>query len=174
MLEALYSTLFHPNEASEDQLSTAWGVWLFLGGVLALNAAGAIGLGAKGVLVLAVAFILAGLLGWFWFSAAVSLLAHLLGGQGSIPGTMAAIAQSLWPLLLTAPAIALKAWLPALGELSSLGIGVWVLVILTRQIRRVHRLSWGRAVLCFVLTVGLAVLAPLGLLLWPFMIILGT
>lgn len=175
MLDTLYSTLFSPTQSREGTPTLATGgVWLLIGLVLAFNAADVIGLGSKGVLALAVAFILAGLIGGYWLAASLSLLAHLMGGRGSVQATLSAIAESLWPLLLTAPAIAIKAWLPALGEVLSLGIALWVLLILIREIRRVHRLSWGRAILCFVLTVGLAVLAPLGLVLWPLMIILGT
>jgi len=175
MLDSLYSALFSSADTSTGaRLSIAWGVWVIIGAVLALNAAGAIGLGAKGVLALAVAFILAGLIGWYWLAASIGLLARLLGGQGDVQATMAAIAQSLWPLLLTAPVIGIKAWLPGLGELLSLVIVFWVVGILIREIRQVHRLSWGRSALCFVLTLALAVLAPVGLILWPLMIILGT
>lgn len=176
MLDSLYSALFSTADTpTGTRFSIAtWGVWLIVGAVLAFNAAGVLGLGAKGVLVLAVAFILAGLIGWYWLAASIELLARLLGGQGDVQATMAAIAQSVWPLLLTAPVIAIAAWLPQLGELLSLVIALWVVVVLTREIRRVHSLSWGRAALCLVLTLALAGLAPVGLVLWPLMIFLGT
>lgn len=171
MLDALYATLFQP-AAPRASIAT-WSAWLLVSAVLAFNAAAALNLGSSGVLVLAIAFILVGLIGWYWLSASVDLLARLLGGQGSVQATMAAIAQSLWPLLLTAPVLTIKDWLPNLGELLSLLLTLWVLLILIRGIRQVHNLGWGRAVLCFALTLVLAVLAPLGMV-WPFVIIFGT
>lgn len=173
MLDSLYSTLFRPSE-TRFSISAAWGLWLLLGIVLAFNAAGVIGLGSKGVLVLAVAFISGGLLGWYWLSASIDLLARLMGGQGNVQTTMSAIAQGFWPLLLTAPAIALKTWLPGLGEVISLAVTLWVLFALIRAIRQAHHLNWGRSILCLVITVVLSVCALLGLFLWPLMILLGT
>lgn len=173
MLDSLYSTLFRPSE-TRFSTSVAWGLWLLLSVVLAFNAAGVIGLGSKGALTLIVAFISGGLLGWYWLSASVDLLARLMGGQGDVQTTMVATAQGFWPLLLTAPAIAVKAWLPSLGELISLAITLWVLFALVRGIRQAHHLSWGRSILCLVITMVLSVFTLLGLFLWPLMILLGT
>lgn len=173
MLDSLYSTLFRP---SETRFSTAatWGLWLLLGLVLAFNAAGVIGLDAKGTLALVIAFVIGELLGWYWFSASIDLLARLMGGQGDVQTTMGAIAQGFWPLLLTAPAIAIKNWFPGLGELISLVIIIWVLVALVRGIRHVYNLGWGRSILCLVITGILSGVTLLGLILWPLMILLGT
>jgi len=172
MLDSLYTTLFQ----STPRFSAVaiWGAWLSVSAVLAFNAAAALSLGSTGVMVLAIAFILVGLIGWYWLSASVDLLARLLGGQGSGQSTMTAIAQSLWPLLLTAPVLTIKDWLPSLGELLSLLLTLWVLFILIRGIRQAHNLGWGKSVLCFVLTIALAVVAPLGMVMWPFMLIFGT
>lgn len=173
MLDSLYSTLFRPSE-TRFSIAATWGLWLLLGIVLALNAAGIIGLEAKGTLALAAAFVLGGLLGWYWLSASIDLLARLLGGQGDVQTTMSAIAQGFWPLLLTAPAIVVKDWVPEFGELVSLAITVWILFALVRAIRQAHSLNWGRSVLCLAATGILSGAALFGLILWPLMILLGT
>ena len=173
MLDSLYSTLFRPSETRFSTVAT-WGLWLLLGVVLAFNAAGVIGLDAKGTIVLAIAFVLAGLLGWYWVSASIDLLARLMGGQGDVQTTMSAITQGFWPLLLTAPAITIKNWSPVLGELISLAIIIWVLVALVRGIRQTQNIDWGRSILCLAITGILSGITLLGLILWPLMIFLGT
>ncbi|HEY9845046.1 MAG TPA: Yip1 family protein [Candidatus Caenarcaniphilales bacterium] len=173
MLDSLYANLFKPAEARFSSAVT-WQLWLLLGIVLAFNAAGAFSLGAQGVLAFTVVFLLASAVGWYWFSASIDFLARLMGGQGTAPATLSAIAQSFWPLLLSAPVIVLQAWLPTFGELISLLVTVWVLFALVRGIRQVHNLSWRRAVLCLILTVVLTLMAPLGIVLWPLLLGLGT
>lgn len=177
MLDTLYSSLFRPTpERVTPQAGIIIGLIIVL--VLALNAGGAVGLGAGGVIGFTLGFLLAGLLGLFWLSAAVNLLAQLLGGQsGAQSGgraTLIAVTLGLWPLLLTGPAIAAAKWSATLGSLFSFVVTLGAFVTLTVAIRRVHHLSWIKAVLCLTITLILSGLALLGLIFWPLMIFLGT
>lgn len=173
MLDTLYGSLFRPSQGRvTPQVGLMVGLLIVL--VLALNAGGAVGLGAGGVIGFILGFFLAGLLGLFWLTAAVNLLAQLLGGQGSGRATLIAITLGLWPLLLTAPAIAAASWSATLGALFSFAVTLGVFVTLTVAIRRVHHLSWLKAILCLAITLVLSGLALLGLIVWPLMIFLGT
>lgn len=172
MLNSLYATIFRPSEVRfSAQVATAIGLLIVL--VLALNAAGTAELDAGSTIAFTLLFLFAGLLGWYWLSASVNLLAQLLGGQGDGRATMQAIAQGLWPLLLTGPAISAANWSDTLGELFSFAISAGVFVTLVVAIRHVHQLSWLRAILCLAITLTLSFLALSGLFLWPVMIILG-
>ena len=173
MLDTLYSSLFRPTpERVTPQAGIIIGLIIVL--VLALNAGGAVGLGAGGVIGFTLGFLLAGLLGLFWLSAAVNLLAQLLGGQSGGQATLIAVTLGLWPLLLTGPAIAAAKWSATLGSLFSFVATLGAFVTLTVAIRRVHHLSWIKAVLCLTSTLILSGLALLGLIFWPLMIFLGT
>lgn len=172
MLETLYTTFFRPQTtrpAAGSALAIALGVLL----VLALNAAGALSAGPAGLVGLFLLFSLGAVLGVFWLTAALHLLAHLLGGQGSAAQTLGAVLQSLWPLLLTGPAVAALTWSRPLGILLSLGINLGVLTCGVAALKRVHTLDWVRATACFGLSLLLAQLALAGLAIWPAMIILG-
>lgn len=174
MLDSLYFTLFRPSQPPRLAPTLIWGLGLLLALVLALNAAGRVGMGAGGVVGLAIAFLVAGLGAWFWLAASVHLVAKLLGGQGTAQATLAAIAQGFWPLLFTAPAIAIRLRLAPLGQLISLAIALWILLALIQNIRQIHQLSWGQAIFCLGLSLVLAGVALAGLLLWPLILLTGT
>lgn len=172
MLDSLYTNLFRPAQARPSaQVSLLIG-WLAVL-ILTLNAAGAIQLGTGGVVILLVAFMAGGLLGLFWLAAAANLLAQLLGGQGQGRSTLSAIAQGLWPLLLTGPAIAAAHWSTVLGSLFSFLVVLATYFTLTAAIRQVHQLDWLKSALCLAITLVLSVFALGGLFLWPLMIFLG-
>jgi len=101
------------------------------------------------------------------------LMARLLGGVGSVTDTLGAVAQSLWPLMLTGAANSALQISSRLGLLFSLGINLWVVVNLVRSMAQEHQLPWVRAVLCFGGAIVLAELALVGLIIWPLMIALG-
>jgi hypothetical protein len=172
MLESLYATIFRPSEVRVSA-PAAIAIGLLIALILALNAAGTTNLGAAGIIGFTLLFCFAGVLGWYWLTASVHFLAQLLGGQGSVQGTMKAVAQGLWPLLLTGPAIAAAQWSERLGELFSFGISVGVFVTLVAKVRHTHQLNWLSAILCLAITLTLSFLALSGLILWPLMIILG-
>lgn len=172
MLDSLYVNLFRPAHARlSPEVSILIGLLAAL--ILALNAAGAIRLGAGGVAILLLVFIYAGLLGLFWLAAAINLLAQLLGGQGQGRSTLSAIAQGLWPLLLTGPAIAAARWSAALGNLFSFLVVLATYFTLSGAIRQVHQFNWLKSALCLAIALVLSVLALGGLFLWPLMIFLG-
>jgi len=172
MLDSLYVNLFRPAQTRlSPEVSLLIGLLAAL--ILALNAAGAIKLGAGGVVVLWLTFIYAGLLGLFWLAAAINLLAQLLGGQGQGRSMLSAIAQGLWPLLLTGPAIAAAHWSAALGNLFSFLVVLATYFTLAGAIRQVHQLNWFKSAFCLAGTLVLSVLALGGLFLWPLIIFLG-
>jgi hypothetical protein len=172
MLNSLYTTFFKPSEIRiSPQASVIIGLLVVF--VLALNAAGAASAGVGGVLAFAFLFLFAGVLGWYWLAASLNLLAQLFGGQGNGRATMQAVAQGLWPLLLTGPAIAASNWSSILGGLFSFAISIGVCVTLIFAIRRVHQLDWIPAILCLLITFSLSFLALSGLIVWPLMIFLG-
>lgn len=173
MLDSLYANFFKPSQVGFPA-RTAIVVGLLVVLILALNAAGAVDSGAGGIIGFALLFLFAGGLGWFWLSASTNFVAQLLGGRGNARATMQATARSLWPLILTAPAIALGHWSVTLEALFSLAIDIGVFVALADAIRRVHELNWPKAILCLAITFTLSFLALSGLFLWPVMIILGT
>ena len=173
MLDTLYVSFFRPADLRQSAQAT-----VIIGGlvilVLALNAAGALGLGVKGVIGFTLLFLLAGVLGWFWLAAAVQLLATLFGGQGTSQDSLAAIARGLWPLLLSGPAIAAAQWSPSLGALLSLALNLGTFFCLAIAIQDAHQLNWFLAAFCLALTLGLSLCTLLGVFLWPVMIVLGT
>ncbi|MDV2994564.1 MAG: hypothetical protein N4J56_004218 [Chroococcidiopsis sp. SAG 2025] len=172
MLNSLYTTFFRPVEMRfSAQVAVAIGLLVVF--ILALNAAGAAGLGVGGIIGFTLLFLFAGLLGWFWLSAAVNLLAQLLGGQADGRATMSAIATGLYPLIFTAPAIAASRWSQALGDLFSFLISIAVFVTLTIAIHHVHEISWWKSIFCLAIAITVSLFALSGLILWPVMIILG-
>lgn len=172
MLDSFYTTFFRPS-AARFSAPVAIAIGLLIVFVLALNAAGTAGFGIGGAIGFIVLFAFAGLLGWFWLSAAVNLLAQLLGGRADGSTTMQVIAQGLSPLILTAPAIAASKWSDALGNLFSFAISIAVLVTLAIAIRNAHQLTWLKSILTLAISLAVSFLALSGLLLWPVMVILG-
>lgn len=173
LLDTLYISFFRPADLRHPtQAATLIGGLVVL--ALSLNAAGAVSLGVKGVIAFAIMFLVAGVLGVFWLAAAVQLVAPFWGGQGTSRTTLEAIARGLWPLLLSGPAIATANWSPTLGALFSLTLSLGTFLSLTSSIRYAHHLGWATAALCLTLTLGLSLLALVGLILWPLMLVLGT
>lgn len=174
MLDSLYTAMFRPAPEVRVSSQAAITIGLLALFILALNAAGAAQLGVAGVIGFTLLFQFAGLLGWYWLSASVNLLAQLIGGQGNGRTTLLAIAQGLWPLLLTGPAISATQWSNTFGALFSAAITLGTFVTLVIAIRDVHHFGWLQAILCLFTTLVLSGLALLGLILWPLMLILGT
>lgn len=173
MLTSLYSALFRPtaDRLSHDRVALVIGALVLI--VLILNAAGAIGVGPWGVIGIGILFAFAGLVGWYWLSASVNLVAQWFGGQGTGQATAIAITQGLFPLILTAPAIAAGEWSVGFGALFSLAISIGVLILWVIAIREAHYLSWWKAIVTLVVTFALSGFALLGLLIWPLMLGLG-
>ncbi|MGF1495605.1 MAG: Yip1 family protein [Elainellaceae cyanobacterium] len=174
MLDALYSTMFRPTSDRAFAAQLALPIGLLVIVILTLNAAGALGVGAFGVILLTMTFLFAGLLGWYWFSASINLISQWLGGAGNGRSTALAIAQGLFPLIFTGPAIAAMNWSEALGAIFSLLIFVSLLVTLVIAIRRAHHFHWWKAIAALVITLTLSAFALFGLVLWPLMLALGT
>ena len=156
ILDSLYRTLFRPREGPLDMEGAAFvAIFALLAMTLALPDAGRLQVswpGALGLFVLLWAVFLAG---WFWAGAAMTLLAHLWGGTGTVKGTLGAIAQACWPLLLVAPAVAAgNAGLAGLEHIAVLAIGVWVGWLLVGFVRNVHQLSWSRSLAAWLILAG--------------------
>ena len=75
MLDALFTTFFG-SQSSRSHQPVAALVGFVLLSILALNAAGKAGLGIAGVIVFFLLFLIAGLLGWLWLSAAHNFFAN--------------------------------------------------------------------------------------------------
>ncbi len=172
LLDGLYNSWFRPGLGRPHPAVAVVSILLVLT-VLSFNAAGVTNSSASGWLGWLFLFLLGGGVGWFWLSASLHMMARLLGGIGSVTDTLGAVAQSLWPLILTGAANHAIQVSPRLGLLFSLGINLWVVVNLVRSLGQEHQLSWVRAVLCFGGAIMLAELALVGLILWPLMIALG-
>ncbi len=172
LLDGLYNSWFRPGLGRPPMPVAIVSILLVLT-VLSFNAAGFTNSGAAGWLGWFFLFLLGGGVGWFWLSAALHVLAQLLGGIGSVTDTLAAVAQSLWPLMLTGAANSALKISPRLGLVFSLGINLWVVANLVRSMAQEHQLPWVRALLCFGGAIVLAELALVGLILWPLMIALG-
>ncbi len=172
LLDGLYNSWFRPGLGRPSMPVAIVSILLVLT-VLSFNAAGFTNSGAAGWLGWFFLFLLGGGVGWFWLSAALHVMARLLGGIGSVTDTLGAVAQSLWPLILTGAANGALKISPRLGLVFSLGINLWVVVNLVRSMAQEHQLPWVRALLCFGGAIVLAELALVGLILWPLMIALG-
>lgn len=176
MLDVLFVNFFGPQPARNTQPVTVL-IGFILLTVLALNAAGKAGLGIAGVIIFFLLFFVAGLLGWLWLSAALHFFAQLLGGQGSPQDSVRAVMLGLWPLMISGPAIAASHWPNRLGQLLGVLLGLVILVgtitTLTRSLRQAHQIHWQKALLSVGLTIVTSLLAWLGLLLWPVMLVLG-
>jgi hypothetical protein len=174
VLDSIYAAIFRPTAdiRFSTQASIAIGLLAIL--VLALNAAGRVNAGVGGAIGFLLLFFFGGLLGWYWLSASINLLAQLLGGQGDGRATLESVARGLWPILLTAPAIAASDWSNLLGALFSLAVILGTFITLTIAIRHAQQLSLLSAIVCLAITLVLSGLALSGLILWPLMIGLGT
>ncbi|APB34275.1 hypothetical protein GlitD10_1949 [Gloeomargarita lithophora Alchichica-D10] len=172
LLDGLYNSWFRPGLGRPHPSVAIVSILLVLT-VLSFNAAGITNSTADGWLGWFFLFLLGGGVGWFWLSAALHMVARLLGGIGSVTDTLGVVAQGLWPLILTGAANSALKVSPRLGLLFSLGINVWVVVNLVRGMGQEHQLNWVRAVLCFGGAIILAELALVGLILWPLMVALG-
>ncbi|NCJ07780.1 hypothetical protein GS597_14930 [Synechococcales cyanobacterium C] len=173
MLDTLYTSFFRPTQVRAPLVSALIIASLVIL-VMALNAAGALSLGSGGVILFAILFAIGGLLGWFWLSAALHLVASVLGGHGSGAATLMAVARSLWPLLLSGPAIAAAQWSASLASLLSLAVTALTLVMLILSLEQVHQFGRLKALLCLGVALALSMYSLLGLILWPLMTLLGT
>lgn len=161
MLDSLYLTLFRPRSGPAPlSWAGAWALWSLLAAHGALSFAGKLGLGTAGLFALTLGLLALYGLGWFWLSAAAGLFAQLLGGVGSGPSTMQAIAAAFWPALLEAPVSAMPV---RVSGILGLLVAAWVVVNLVRAIALGHHLGVGRATLSLV-GAALAVLFGLGML----------
>ena len=170
MLESCFRALVRPFEGPlELDPGVVLAIWGILSLALALPAAGTLGLGgfgAFGVLLLTFGTLL---VMWFWIGGALNVLAKLLGGRGTVEATLGALAQAAWPLLLVPVGHGLERLLPAADALG-LVLGLWVVVLAVVFVRRVHGLSWGKAIGAWItlgavwLLTGLAALLAGGLL----------
>ncbi|MBM3270319.1 MAG: YIP1 family protein [Candidatus Sericytochromatia bacterium] len=152
MLESLYRSLCRPGDAPiELEPGTVVGIWGLLAVALAFVAAGKIGVGGFGAFGIALLLLGAFLANWFWAGAGLSLLARLAGGRGTAESTLGALAQAAWPLLLLPPVVALadRNLFPGADALVT-AIAIWALVLGVAFLRRVHGLSWGKAVLAWI------------------------
>lgn len=176
MLDALFTSFFGPQPSRSHQ-PVAVLIGFVLLSILALNAAGKAGLGIAGLIVFFLLFLIAGLLGWLWLSAALNFFAQLLGGQGSAQNTLRSVMLGLWPLMISGPAIAASRWPNSWGQFLGLLLGLVVIIgtisTLTRSLCHAHQLHWQKALLTVVLTLVISLLAWLGLILWPLMLVLG-
>lgn len=176
MLDTLFATFFG-SQSSRNPQPVAVLIGFVLLSILALNAAGKVGAGIAGVIIFFLLFWVAGLLGWLWLAAALNFSAQLLGGQGTAQDSLRAVMLGVWPLMISGPAIAASQWPGILGQFLGLLLGLVVLIgtlmSLTRSLSQVHQLHWGRALLAVTLTAVTSLLAWLGLILWPLMLVLG-
>lgn len=163
MLDSLYRSLCRPQDAPlELEPGVIVGIWGLLAVALALPAAGKLGVGGFGAFGLALLLFGGFLVFWFWTGSAMSLLARLAGGRGTIESTLGAVAQSAWPLLLLPPALALAEaeFVPGAQALV-MAIWLWSLVLGVAFLRRVHDLSWGKAVMAWITFGGVNLLTGL-------------
>ncbi|ABW27086.1 YIP1 family protein [Acaryochloris marina] len=176
MLDALFTTFFGAQSSRNNQ-SVSILIGFALLSILSLNAAGKVGAGIGGVIVFFLLFLVAGLLGGLWLAAAFNFFAQLLGGKGSAQESLRAVLLGLWPLMISGPAIAASQWPGILGQFLGLLLGLVVLigtlVTLTRSIGQAHQLQWGKALLTVIFTAVTSMLAWLGFILWPLVLILG-
>ncbi len=157
---------------------------LLIGGlswvILAFNAAGQLHAGLLGLLGLIFLFLLLGLIGCYWYTASVHLLAQwMVSPQTSVVSRMPfqpwlVLLQGLWPTILLGPAVSVQRWWPSFGLLFTLGTLIGTGFTLVLAIRRAYRLNWPQASLCFGMTVILGSLGTLGVLGWPMMLFLGV
>lgn len=176
MLDALFVNFFGPQPSRNHQpVGVLIGFVLLI--ILALNAAGKAGFGIAGVIIFFLLFLVAGLLGCFWLAAALHFFSQLLGGQGKVQDSVRAVILGLWPLMISGPAIAASHWHNSLGQFLGLLLGLVVIIgtitTLTRSLRQAHQMHWQKALLSVGLTIVSSLLAWLGLLLWPLILVLG-
>lgn len=160
LLDSLCRALFRPNEGPiELEPGAIIGFWGLLAVVWALPVAGSLGLGGMGAFTLILVFFGGLLVAWFWVGAAISLLARLAGGRGTVEATLGAIAQANWPLVLlpSAAGVANLSGFPQ-GEILLLAIAAWAAILGVLFVRRVHGLSWGRALMSWITLASLVLL----------------
>lgn len=160
MLESVYQSIFRPRSPLIPlSVSGAWALFLLLSVFEALALAGDVNAGGTGAVFLTLGFFALNVLGWFWLSSAASLLAELLGGQGSGEATLRSLAAAAAPALLTAPLHAIAPRFERLSGLLTFALALWVLVNLVRAIAQAHQFGKSRAALCLI---GAGAMAALG------------
>ena len=79
--------------------------------------------------------------------------------------------------MVSGPAIAASHWQTMFGQFLGLLLGLVVVVgtiaTLTRSLCQAHHLQWPKALLSVVLTLVTSLLAWLGLILWPLLLVFG-
>lgn len=140
ILLALFNFLLGAGELSK-QLKEA-GSSLPFGGV---DMSGFVG-------IFAVMAVFYSLMGWFTFSAIVSLFAQLWGGKGNGKGLLSAFAFGFLPMMISAilefggNAIGLGAFFKVLVSLAGL---IWMIVLQIWAVREIEELSLGRSCLAY-------------------------
>lgn len=174
VLNAFYATLFKPGDSRYRQTMVGPLIGVLVVLILAFNAAGRLHVGAVGLVLVFLLFLGAGLLGLFWFTAALMLSTRLFEGQGTGLQTAEAISRGVWPLVLSGVAIATTPISRTLATLFSLGLILGTFITLSGSVRQLHQLTWLQTVACLFLTLVASWLSLLGLVIWPLMVLLGT
>ncbi|HEY9899758.1 MAG TPA: YIP1 family protein [Pantanalinema sp.] len=159
MLESVYQTIFRPRSPLLPLSGAgAWALFLIISVFEALGIAGDVGARGTGAVFLTLGLFAINVLGWFWLSSAASLLAELMGGEGSGERTMRTLAAALAPAILSAPLHAIAPRFDRLSALLSFALALWVVVNLVRAIAQAHGFGRSRAALCLVGATGMAAL----------------
>ena len=141
--------------------------------ILALNAAGQLHLGLLGLASLIFIFMLLGWAGCYWFMASIHLLTAAMGVEQRRSQPWMISLQGLWPLVFLGPAMSVQRVSPLLGILITLGLLGGTTATLLAALRRAYRMSWPQSALCIGASGLLSIVALLGVLGWPSMVILG-
>jgi hypothetical protein len=158
---------------SPNFLTNGLGMGGIVFSILALNVAGRLHLGVRGVFILAILFIFVGFTTFYWLSASLQYLAGIMQRNPATAQGNITIMNGLWPLILLGPATSLQRWLPLPGSIFTLLILCTTLATVTEETRRIYRMNLLQTVFSLITTFCLALLAATGIFVWPLMFFLG-
>ena len=138
MLDAFYRQIFRPSEDESPSIEVS----LLIAGltllVMTLNASSRLQLPAGAISLLLILFALGGVLGLFWFTAALYALTSLLRRDDDFQMLLLAVLSGLWPLMFSGAALSAQRLSAGFGALFSIAVTLGTVVTLTRSLARVQ------------------------------------
>ena len=173
MLDAFYRQLFRPSEAEPPSLELS----LLIAGltllVMTFNACSRLQLSSGALSPIFVLFALGGIVGIFWFTAAIYALTSFFGGQANYQTLLQAILVGLWPLLFSGAALSAQRLSMGFGAIFSIAVTVGTFVTLTRSLSTVQSFNPWKSFFLLIGAMILSVGATAGVVVWPIMAFLG-
>ena len=173
MLDAFYRQLFSPSEEDPPSLEVVVLIAGLILLVMTFNAASRLQVSASGLSGLFILFTLGGMLGVFWFTAAIYAISSCWGQSSDFPRLIRAVVAGLWPLIFSGAALSAQGISMGLGAPFSLLVTLGTILTLTRSLAAVQSCLLWQSLLCVFGALMFSVFSLFGVLVWPLMVFVG-